>query len=232
MSQINYAKEFDEIEYDELMTSNVDSTELVADLVKEQNYENSKDVSDSLNSEDKIDEEVSKNLNNTESEVEILPIALLVDDFVPEALLDIKYGEKNVEVGNKFTIKETENAPDVKFVLGDSDSNKKFTLLMVDPDAPSRDNPIKGEWRHWVVGNIPSDGRLTDATIVDSYQGPSPPPGTNEHRYVFLLYEQQVPCIEFQLLDGTKRANFKARQFAKQYELKLISANYFKCKFN
>lgn len=29
-----------------------------------------------------------------------------------------------------------------------------YTLMMVDPDAPSRDNPIRADFRHWLVGNI------------------------------------------------------------------------------
>ncbi|CAG8602222.1 3196_t:CDS:2, partial [Scutellospora calospora] len=140
----------------------------------------------------------------------------------PEALLDIKYGEKDVEYGNVLTINEAANTPDVKFVLGDCNPNTKFTLLMVDPDVPSRANPNQSEYCHWVVGNIPSDANLSNATIVDTYQGPYPPPGTGYHRYTFLLYEQPVPCIEFQILEGTNRNNFEARQFAKQYELKLI----------
>jgi phosphatidylethanolamine-binding protein (PEBP) family uncharacterized protein len=32
---------------------------------------------------------------------------------------------------------------------------KRYTLLMVDPDAPSPDNPAMREWLHWIVANIP-----------------------------------------------------------------------------
>ncbi|CAG8501380.1 5472_t:CDS:2 [Racocetra fulgida] len=105
-----------------------------------------------------------------------------MDEFEPEALLDLKYGEKKVELGNKFTI----DAPDVNFVFNGSDSDNKsrFTLMMVDPDAPSRENPTLREWRHWIVGNIPSDGNLSEATHLDDYYAPSPPSGTGEHRYV------------------------------------------------
>ncbi|CAG8588073.1 42016_t:CDS:2 [Gigaspora margarita] len=156
----------------------------------------------------------------------------VVDEFKPEALLDIKYGEKKVELGNKFTIDETNKAPNVNFVFNKSDSDDKsrFTLMMVDPDAPSPKNPTHREWRHWIVGNIPSDGNLSEATHLDDYMGPSPPSETGEHRYVFLLYRQQVPHIDYPRLDKVKRNNFKARQFAEQYSLKLISANYFMCK--
>ncbi|KAF0504534.1 protein D2-like isoform X1 [Gigaspora margarita] len=154
----------------------------------------------------------------------------VVDEFVPEALLDITYDGKKVELGNKFTMAETNKAPKVNFAHSGSETDNKsrFTLMMVDPDAPSRKKPDCREWRHWVVGNIPSDGNLSEATNLDSYQGPSPPPGSGHHRYVFLLYRQQDLHV-YPQLDNEKRNNFKARQFAEQYGLKLISANFFEC---
>ncbi|CAG8759889.1 2939_t:CDS:2, partial [Racocetra persica] len=111
-------------------------------------------------------------------------ISDVVDKFVPEAVLNIKYGEKKVEFGNEFTFEETQQAPDVSFVLGESDSDNKsrYTLIMTDPDAPSRKNPIKREWRHWIVGNIPSDGKLSEATRLDDYLGPAPPHQSGFHR--------------------------------------------------
>ncbi|KAF0488318.1 protein D2-like isoform X5 [Gigaspora margarita] len=116
-----------------------------------------------------------------ESIIESLKSAGIIPD---EALLDIRYGEKKVELGNKFTIDETNKAPHVNFVFNKSDSDDKsrFTLMMVDPDAPSPKNPTHREWRHWIVGNIPSDGNLSEATHLDDYMGPSPPSGTGEHR--------------------------------------------------
>ncbi|XP_048836174.1 phosphatidylethanolamine-binding protein 4 isoform X1 [Brienomyrus brachyistius] len=35
---------------------------------------------------------------------------------------------------------------------------KKYTLMMVDPDAPSRCNPTKSHWRHWLVVDIMGAG--------------------------------------------------------------------------
>jgi phosphatidylethanolamine-binding protein (PEBP) family uncharacterized protein len=35
------------------------------------------------------------------------------------------------------------------------DANKLFTLVMVDPDAPSPDHPTMAQWLHWIVANIP-----------------------------------------------------------------------------
>jgi len=77
---------------------------------------------------------------------------------------------------------------------------QSFTLIMDDPDAPSR------TWVHWVLFNIPADMRdfqedlpITRKNVdlnaiyvggnssgATAYQGPCPPSGT--HRYFFKLY--------------------------------------------
>ncbi|XP_048474474.1 uncharacterized protein LOC109926765 [Rhincodon typus] len=42
--------------------------------------------------------------------------------------------------------------PRVKFVQAKKDMN--YVLIMVDPDAPSKENPKYRFWRHWLVTNI------------------------------------------------------------------------------
>lgn len=44
--------------------------------------------------------------------------------------------------------------PSVKW---EADPNSFYTLLMTDPDAPSRANPEFREWHHWLVVNIPGN---------------------------------------------------------------------------
>lgn len=60
---------------------------------------------------------------------------------------------------------------------------------MTDPDAPSRQNPVFREMRHWIVGNIPGN-RIADGETLFDYIGSGPSPDTGLHRYVFLLYKQ------------------------------------------
>jgi phosphatidylethanolamine-binding protein (PEBP) family uncharacterized protein len=43
------------------------------------------------------------------------------------------------------------------FVKWDADSNSFYTLLMTDPDAPSRQSHQAREWLHWLVVNIPGN---------------------------------------------------------------------------
>ncbi|KAK9395237.1 phosphatidylethanolamine-binding protein 4-like [Crotalus adamanteus] len=43
-------------------------------------------------------------------------------------------------------------SPEVRYQQ--ADMNKKYVLIMVDPDAPSRSNPKYRFWRHWAVTDI------------------------------------------------------------------------------
>ena len=66
-----------------------------------------------------------------------------------------------------------------------------YTVLLVDPDAPSRSNPTMRSFLHWAVVNVPGEDRARGDTLVD-YMGAAPPPGTGLHRYVFLVYQQKA----------------------------------------
>ncbi|XP_053573953.1 phosphatidylethanolamine-binding protein 4 isoform X2 [Bombina bombina] len=73
---------------------------------------------------------------------------------------------------------------------------KLYTLIMVDPDAPTRSDPKYRYWRHWVMTDIPARDLLTGKSItgkvLSAYKRPTPPPQTGYHRYQFLLYIQPL----------------------------------------
>lgn len=60
-------------------------------------------------------------------------------------------------LGNELTKSDTESVPNVQITPvgaldGEStDANTSYTLVMLDPDAPSRADPKYGPFRHWVV---------------------------------------------------------------------------------
>ena len=65
------------------------------------------------------------------------------------------------------------------------------TGYSADPDAPSRQDPKWGEWRHWLVVNIPAadfagGNILSSGEEVAEYIGSGPPEKTGLHRYIFL----------------------------------------------
>ncbi|OGI11694.1 hypothetical protein A3K64_00135 [Candidatus Micrarchaeota archaeon RBG_16_36_9] len=75
-------------------------------------------------------------------------------------------------------------------VEGIPKSAKTLVLIMDDPDVPM------GTFVHWVVWNIPIDGKIEENSVPgtegqnsargNSYMGPCPPSGT--HRYFFKFY--------------------------------------------
>lgn len=64
-----------------------------------------------------------------------------------------------------------------------------YTLLFVDPDAPSRANPRNREFRHWLVMNIPGSA-VDQGDEVIEFIGSGAPKSTGLHRYIFLIYRQ------------------------------------------
>ena len=95
------------------------------------------------------------------------------------------------ELGDMITPEQASVQPDVAW---DAADGKLYTLAMVDPDAPSRANPINrcrissasfltfssSEWLHWLVVNIPSDQNIDSGQVLSEYMGPAPPKGSGQ----------------------------------------------------
>ncbi|GAB5591394.1 hypothetical protein Unana1_06294 [Umbelopsis nana] len=163
----------------------------------------------------------------------------LVPDVLSEVpsstLLGINYpGGQDVALGNKLTPEQASRAPEITFVPEDPEAY--YTLILTDPDAPSRANPKFGQWRHWIVTNIPgSQPSVSASSAVEHtpYIGPAPPEGSGFHRYCFLLFKQKSNDQSIQQLASEKREDrryFKAEQFGKENDLELVAANFFLCK--
>ncbi|CAM6038529.1 unnamed protein product [Sphagnum compactum] len=118
---------------------------------------------------------------------------------------------------------QTLAAPHVE-VFGDGGPlfNGFYTLLMVDPDAPSPTNTSISEVIHWIVTDIPADlfilSEITaaPANVVLPYIPPTPIAG--RHRYILLLYEQPNGTDVFNP-PPPGRILFSAEAFASTYGL-------------
>ncbi|KAF8802137.1 PEBP-like protein [Phlegmacium glaucopus] len=68
-----------------------------------------------------------------------------------------------------------------------------FVVAIVDPDAPTPQNPTSAQIRHFLGGNFFQDFpfclRNSTPAISDFIQ-PTPPAGSDPHRYIFLLFKQ------------------------------------------
>jgi phosphatidylethanolamine-binding protein len=119
--------------------------------------------------------------------------ALIPKEFKLSTELVVKFGERAVSLGNFFKTGETKVAPTVsfasevrveKFISGPKfnssliqGSSNNYTLLLVDPDAPTPEDPKFAYWRHWVLPGLQPSNAGT-ATLsqpaLTEYLGPGP----------------------------------------------------------
>ena len=100
--------------------------------------------------------------------------------------LAFKHNEK---IPSKYTCDGEDMNPSLE-IKNMPEGTKTLALIVDDPDAPM------GTWVHWVVWNIPPEGRIEEKSVPGEqgindfnkpdYGGPCPPSGT--HRYFFKVY--------------------------------------------
>lgn len=157
---------------------------------------------------------------------EVVPDVIRDVDLVKGVKFVIKFPAGKVDAGNFFTVNQTASQPTVVIRGG---GRGYYTLIMADPDAPSRQNPIRRNIWHWGVVNIPAHGVVSKGLVVTTYRGPGPPPDGGVHRYTYLLFKQNGK-IDVPLTPADGRANFNVDAFAGKYNLDLpIAANWFTC---
>lgn len=119
-------------------------------------------------------------------------------------MLSIAYpSNKEVSLGNTLKPDDTQEQPLLQITPESEDNSKTYTIVLTDPDAPSRDDPKWSEFCHWIITDVklPSLETITASASAESmsvdlsksreiveYMGPAPPEKTGKHRYVFLLY--------------------------------------------
>jgi len=76
-----------------------------------------------------------------------------------------------------------------------------YTIIMIDPDMPTRDTPIneKTQVLHWLMVNIPGNG--VGGRQLAPYIGSGPPPGTGIHRYNFFVFDEGVKPKDYSVVE-------------------------------
>lgn len=171
-------------------------------------------------------------INQMFAEHDIVPVLI---DSAPLVFAKVAYrGKLLVDAGKELTPTEVRDAPKVEW---DADPIIFYTLVMIDPDSPSRMEPLNREFAHWLVGNIP--GRHVDqGETLFEYIPAFPKSGTGFHRYIFLLYQQHCrndysEAPRASRKNRTPRIRFSTRDFAARYSLgRPIAGNFFVAKFD
>lgn len=91
-----------------------------------------------------------------------------------------------------------------------------FVVATVDPDAPTPQDPTQAQIRHFLGGNFFNHGGLlvNNTPALSEFLQPTPPAGSDAHRYVFLLFEQSPEFASQTLVNSTTSiALFNISQF-------------------
>ncbi|KAF5347604.1 hypothetical protein D9756_010683 [Leucocoprinus leucothites] len=205
---------------------------------------------------------LTTDLITTLSSHQIIPDVLpssVSDTFTPTAIFTVVYSSGiETDLGNTVVRSKVLEEPEIRITPlnavpgigggsgGKGEKDVKYTLVMTDPDAPSRAEPKFRQWRHWVITGLeipnvqPQNATevvyaLKTKAATTPYWPPGPPPGSGLHRYTFLLFQEpeggiSVPdgAVEY----GAKleeRRSWNAIKFANEYGLKLVGANFFLC---
>ncbi|XP_037270645.2 protein D1 [Rhipicephalus microplus] len=143
----------------------------------------------------------------------------LVDDLslgaAPVAQLKVVYGSIPVTINGTLTPQQTAEMPEVALV-GAINCVPPFALLMLDPDAPSRQYPSLRSWLHWMVINANTTRKLHKGEQAVEYNGPTPPEGTGPHRYVFLAFCQRGKRLKITKLKTQRRKKFWLKAFCRK----------------
>lgn len=106
---------------------------------------------------------------------------------------------------------------------------------MVNPDIPTRQNPLLREWLHWLVVNVPGVD-IAKGDIIDPYIGPMAPKMSGVLRYVFLIYKQHGKQVfdeaKMTNTDVTGHEKFSSMDFAGKYNMELVAGNLFQARWD
>ncbi|XP_050306842.1 protein D3-like isoform X2 [Anthonomus grandis grandis] len=152
----------------------------------------------------------------------------------PDQILSVKYPKsgKTVNLGVEITPLESKPQPEISYEANQGDY---YTLVLTDPDAPSRAEPLRREFRHWLVVNIPGND-ISKGQVLTEYVGSGAPKGTGLHRYVFLLYKQPNRLeFEEKLVTDKEigdRPKWSVQKFADKYNLEMVAGNFFQAQYD
>uniref|UniRef100_A0A803VGN0 Phosphatidylethanolamine-binding protein 1 n=1 Tax=Ficedula albicollis TaxID=59894 RepID=A0A803VGN0_FICAL len=117
------------------------------------------------------------------------PLSLAEVEQKPAQPLRVKYGSVEIdELGKVLTPTQVQHRP-TSIEWDGCDPQKLYTLVLTDPDAPSRKDPKFREWHHFLVTNMKGNN-VSSGTVMSDYVGSGPPKGTGLHRYVWLVVRE------------------------------------------
>ncbi|TRY61269.1 hypothetical protein TCAL_12549 [Tigriopus californicus] len=143
------------------------------------------------------------------------------------AKLQVQFGGKGeileVDLGKEIALNQVQQEPEITF---EPESGANYTLIMVDPDAPSRKKPVAREWLHWLMVDIPG-ANIKAGKVITSFNPSGPPARSGFHRYVFMLFKQSSSLKNLKRI--RTRRGFKVTKFMEDNGLgnTPVAANFY-----
>ncbi|THH19924.1 hypothetical protein EW146_g1357 [Bondarzewia mesenterica] len=171
----------------------------------------------------------------------------ILSSFDPTSILEVEFLDpdsstnetSSVIPGVHLSMEQTLLEP--QFFLTSNDTslqNQTFVLALVDPDAPTPQNTSLSQFRHLLAGDFHLNGDSLDHALLTNssaaqtdYVNPTPPVGSDPHRYVILLFIQpsNFDTLAANFVNAsTPRSNFNLTTFANEVGLgSPIAGTYF-----
>lgn len=164
----------------------------------------------------------------------------LVNNFTAQGVLEVQYEkpEVNVHMGNELLPSDTQVVPTITYLASTPvDLQSTYTIIMTDPDVPSRLDNSEGEVCHFVATGIKFDsvkgGVVSGQGVARRpYIGPAPAKNTALHRYVFMLLKEPKGKTEFTEIKsifswGYGEAGTGIDRWSKENGLEVLAINFF-----
>ncbi|KAJ7171252.1 PEBP-like protein [Mycena filopes] len=140
--------------------------------------------------------------------------------FKPTALLEVSLPQatgRPITLHAGIQVPRNDTAGPPTFNVVGNVGRGPFVVATVDPDAPTPQAPTEAQIRHFLGGNfINEGGRLVNSTpAISEFLQPTPPAGSDAHRYIFLLFKQSPQFATQTLINSTSSIElFNISQFA------------------
>lgn len=162
----------------------------------------------------------------------LLPSTIIPASFTPSFALNVSFPSKSPTNGSLVRVSDVKERPTVSFSpAANTASAQSFTFILIDPDAPTPDDPKFAYWRHWVITNIRSSAKdVSEGNTLTQYLAPGPKDESGPHRYLFLLFkEPEGFSIEKSDVGGeefVERRSFGAKEFVEKHGLELVGVQW------
>ncbi|KAK7052589.1 phosphatidylethanolamine-binding protein [Favolaschia claudopus] len=140
--------------------------------------------------------------------------------FQPTALLEVSLPQASgppIRLHAGIQVPRNDTAGPPSFNVVGNVGRGPFVVATVDPDAPTPQDPTEAQIRHFLGGNFLNEGgKLVNSTpAISEFLQPTPPAGSDAHRYIFLLFDQSPQFATQTLVNSsTSIASFNISQFA------------------